>query len=95
MMPDPHDVRRFGGVPIGNHVQPGTDRIMVQMQQPDGSMVLVPVELAILHVLAEIRTELQRARLVADMQTPAEVIAEVDRILAANQGGETSGANQE
>ena len=76
---DPNDPRNVGAVPLLGAVQgqPGTGALMVQMGQPDGSTVLVPIELATLHMLVEIREHLAAMR--AAIAGPIEVVAEAEQ----------------
>jgi hypothetical protein len=75
MAMDPHDPRAIGAVPLLGAVngQPGGG-LMVDLQQPDGSMVRVPIEFATLHVLTEIRSHLEAIRggIVGDLEVVAE-----------------------
>jgi hypothetical protein len=85
MMEQPPNVP--GGVPIlGNGVKAGPSGLVVQMQQPDGNVVVVPLELASFHVLVECREFLGR---IADaLAGPAEVVAEAEGLTGGNDATE-------
>lgn len=76
---DPKDPRNVGAVPLlGAIGQQPSGGLMVSMGQPDGSTVAVPIELATLHMLVEIREHLVAIR--NAVAGAAEVIDEAEGI---------------
>lgn len=85
-MMDPNDPRANGVPILGNGVRAGQSGLVVELMQPDGNSVVVPLEMATFHVLVEVREHLREIRVAL---TGESVVDEAEAITTEGEPDDT------